>query len=100
MTTYGHSGRTRRSQGFIVVALRGGWSVRRYSPTGELDGVVELPTANITSCAFGGPALDELYISSARERLSDADLAEQRLAGALFRHRPGITGRTQYTFGG
>lgn len=93
-------GLTVDSEGFIWVALWGGWSVRRFSPSGGLDRVVRLPTAHVTSCGFGGPALDQLYISSAREGLAESELAEQPLAGALFRHSPAIVGRKQHQFGG
>lgn len=43
-----------------------------------------LPTAHITNVAFGGPDLSTLFISSARVGLSEAQLAAQPLAGALF----------------
>jgi sugar lactone lactonase YvrE len=87
-------------EGFIWIAFWDGWSVRRYSPDGDLVREVRLPTAHVTSCAFGGPELDELYITSAREGLSGANLANQPYAGALFRYRPGIRGRPQHKFGG
>ena len=44
------------------------------------------------SACFAGPALDELYISSAREKLTEAQLAKEPNAGGLFRLRPGIAG--------
>lgn len=87
-------------EGFIWVALWGGWAVRRYTPDGELEREIKLPTAQITSCAFGGHELDELYITSARVGLSDGDLARQLHAGSLFCHRPGVVGRAQNPFRG
>ena len=45
---------------------------------------VELPTDHITNVAFGGPDMTTLFISSARHELTQAQLAAQPLAGALF----------------
>ncbi len=84
-------GMTIDREGGLWVALWGGSAVHRYLD-GRLDRVVRLPVSQPTSCAFGGPELDELYITSARDGLApDARLAEP-LAGSLFRVRPGIRG--------
>jgi sugar lactone lactonase YvrE len=63
--------------------------VHRYGPDGRLDGVLELPAAKVTACAFGGPGLDELYITTSRVDLAPGD---QPAAGALFLARPGVRG--------
>jgi sugar lactone lactonase YvrE len=84
----------------VWVALFGGGAVRRYSAGGELDAVVELPVSNPTCPAFAGPALDLLYVTSARHRLSPAALEAQPLAGALFTIRPGVPGRPLSPFAG
>ena len=88
------------SEGFLWVALHGGGAVRRYAPDGVLDRVIELPASNVTSCAFGGPELEELYITCARQGLSREQLAREPLAGALFRHRPGVRGLPTESYGG
>jgi sugar lactone lactonase YvrE len=88
------------AEGCVWVALWGGWSVRRYTSDGELGLVVTLPAQNITSAAFGGDLLDELYVTSAREGLSDSELDAQPEAGALFRCRTGIVGRAQHVYAG
>ncbi|HEY6729191.1 MAG TPA: SMP-30/gluconolactonase/LRE family protein [Polyangiaceae bacterium] len=73
-------------QGMLWVALFGGAAVVRIDPaTGNEVFRVELPTTNVTSCAFGGEDLDELYITTARVGLSDAALAAEPHAGSLFR---------------
>jgi sugar lactone lactonase YvrE len=85
------------AEGCIWLALWGGWSVRRYTPGGTLVSVVHVPAARVTSCAFGGPALDDLYITTAR---SDADDAAQPHAGGVFRVRPGVRGLPAHAFAG
>lgn len=85
-------GMTIDAEGFIWVAMWGGSAVRRYAPDGVSDLVVELPTSQITSCAFGGEDLSDLYITSATSGLSKQELEKQPSAGALFRCRPGARG--------
>ena len=70
--------------GFIWLAHWGGSRVTRFSPTGEVDRVLKMPVSQVTSCAFGGPDLKTLYITSARIGLEDAALAREPLAGGLF----------------
>jgi sugar lactone lactonase YvrE len=88
-------GLTVDAEGGVWVAFYGGSAVRRYSPEGRLDAVVELPTPQVTACTFGGPELDELYITtSAQNRVGDP------LAGSLFRVVPGVRGRPVREFAG
>lgn len=88
------------SEGFLWVALYGGGAVRRYAPDGALDRVIELPATCVTSCAFGGRELEDLYITCARHGLSPQQLAREPLAGALFRHRPGVRGLPTEAYAG
>jgi len=75
-------------QGMLWVALWGGSAVVRIDPSSGRELCrVEVPATNVTSCAFGGDALDELYITTARRGLSEAALAAEPLAGSLFRAR-------------
>ena len=84
-------GMTIDADGGLWVALWGGGAIHRYLD-GRLDRVIRLPVSRPTSCTFGGPDLDELYVTSAWKGLSaDARRAEP-LAGALFRVRPGVRG--------
>ncbi|GJF31961.1 hypothetical protein KNE206_46610 [Kitasatospora sp. NE20-6] len=88
------------TEGGVWVAVAFGGEIRRYLPDGTLDTVVRVPATMTTSCAFGGPALDTLYITTATENLTPAELAEQPLAGGIFTCTPGVTGRPAHRFRG
>ena len=93
-------GLTVDAEGGVWLALWNGSSLRRYLPDGTLDTILRLPVSHPTTCAFGGPALDELYITSATTALSDDERSRQPLGGAVLRCRPGVTGRTAHVYGG
>jgi sugar lactone lactonase YvrE len=86
--------------GNLWVAFWEGGRVRCYAPDGRLLAEERLPVSLVTSCTFGGPALDELYVTSARDGLTPEQLAREPLAGAIFRLRPGIRGRRPIGFAG
>ncbi|MFZ0380507.1 MAG: SMP-30/gluconolactonase/LRE family protein [Solirubrobacteraceae bacterium] len=77
-------GLTVDEQGGIWVALWGGGTVNRYEPNGTLQASVELPVERPTSCAFGGPERDILFVTTARVDLDDTQLARQPGAGRVF----------------
>lgn len=79
------------SEGCLWLALFGGSKVLRYSPEGELIGEVRLPVSRVTSCAFGGPGLDRLFVTTAAVG-SSADDPPRRHDGALFVVEPGVRG--------
>jgi sugar lactone lactonase YvrE len=90
-------GLTVDAEGGVWVALYGAGAVRRYSPEGRLDAVVEVAARQVTACAFGGPRLERLYITTSRENLPpEAD----PLAGALFAVDPVVAGRPVREFAG
>ena len=93
-------GLTLDAEGCIWVALWSGGTVRRYTPDGTLDRVVLVPTTYPTSCAFGGPDLRDLYVTTAATALTADERARQPLAGGLFRCRPGVAGRPAHRFKG
>jgi sugar lactone lactonase YvrE len=93
-------GLTLDADGYVWVALWGGAAVHRYAPDGSLDTVVQVPVTYPTSCAFGGPELRDLYITTARITLSAHQRAAQPSAGGLFRCRPGARGRAPHRFAG
>jgi sugar lactone lactonase YvrE len=71
-------------QGGVWVALFGGAAVRRYTPEGELERVIEVPADNVTACAFGGPTGNQLFVTTAAERLPPTRVQLQPNAGAVF----------------
>lgn len=86
-------------EGCLWVALFGAGRIRRYSPDGRAKMDISVPVTLVTSCAFGGSSLDELYITTARHRLSAEQAKAQPTAGGLFVCRPGTVGRPPSRFG-
>jgi sugar lactone lactonase YvrE len=91
-------GLTVDADGHVWLALWDGWALRRYRPDGTLERIVDLPVSRVTSCAFGGEDLRDLYVTSASKDLSAAELRAQPHAGALFVLRPGVAGRPANRF--
>ncbi|WP_339329313.1 SMP-30/gluconolactonase/LRE family protein [Cohnella caldifontis] len=91
-------GMTVDAEGRLWIAHWGGSRVSCRDPrTGaELDRI-EVPALFVTSCAFGGQALDELYITTAMDEESGRD---DPYGGSLFRIRPGVKGMAAASFGG
>jgi sugar lactone lactonase YvrE len=93
-------GLTVDNEGNIWLALSRGAQVRCYTSDGSLVHQINLPVSRVTSCAFGGPSMNDLFITSARRNLSETELAAQPLAGSVFRARPGAVGRSPRRFSG
>ncbi|WP_225890006.1 SMP-30/gluconolactonase/LRE family protein [Indioceanicola profundi] len=85
-------GMTVDAENGLWIARWGASRVSRYRADGTLDRSIPLPVTQVTSCAFGGPDLGTLYITSARKGLSVQELERQPLAGSLFAVQPGIKG--------
>jgi D-xylonolactonase len=78
-------GMTTDAAGRVWIAHWGSGCVSCHDPVSAVElGRIELPTAHITSCAFGGADLRTLYITSARSGLAAEQLAAQALAGGVF----------------
>ena len=83
----------------LWVACWGGKRVERINPSnGERLAIVHVPATETSSAAFGGPNLDDLYITTARVRLDDAQLAAEPHAGDLFVAHPGVSGPPAHRF--
>jgi sugar lactone lactonase YvrE len=88
------------AEGCVWVAHWGAGCVSRFSADGALLRRIALPARHVTNVCFGGRALDRLFVSTARAGLSEAALAAQPLAGALFEIlSPGTTGLPSLPFG-
>lgn len=83
------------AEGYLWNARWGGSCLLRFAPDGSLDRVVELPVSHPTSCVFGGPNLQTLYVTSA----APAD-AHGRFDGAVLMADAGVVGQACRRFAG
>lgn len=70
----------------------GSGRVTAYNPDGSHYAQVELPVSQVSCVTFGGAALDLLFVTTAREGLSEEQLAREPQAGDLFVYRTGVRG--------
>ena len=87
-------------EGGIWLALWGKASIRRYSPNGELDRVLDVPADNVTACCFGGADGRSLYVTSASVDLSEEKLRARPLAGSVFVTELDVSGPPARPFAG
>ncbi|WP_394559843.1 SMP-30/gluconolactonase/LRE family protein [Aquipseudomonas alcaligenes] len=71
--------------------------IHRFTPDGRLDRSLAVPVKKPSMCAFGGPGLDTLFVTSIRP---GGDLADQPLAGGVFALNPGVKGLEEPSFAG
>lgn len=93
-------GMTVDAEDCLWIAFWDGWCVRRFSPTGECLAKIDLPVQKPTSCAFGGPSLGQLYVTSASIGLSKSEREGQPCAGGLFMLDTGCAGLADVPFAG
>jgi sugar lactone lactonase YvrE len=86
-------GLTVDAAGGVWVALFGGGRLHRYGPDGLLAEVIPVPVRYPTSCAFGGPGLDTLVVTSAYARIEDAGETPSELDGAVLAAETGVVGK-------
>lgn len=85
----------------LWVAFWGGWCVAQICPTdGKILSKIPVPAEQVTACAFGGPKLDQLLITTAQVGLSDEEKARQPHAGDLFFAKPGVAGAATVAYAG
>lgn len=80
------------SEGFVWIAHYGGGRLSRFRPDGTVERSISVPAMQVTKCAFGGPDLRTLYITTAAYRRS---LADEPLAGCLFKTTVDVPGLPQ-----
>lgn len=77
-----------------------GRRVVRIAPDGKIDTVIDVPVWKPTCCAFGGPDMDTLYITTSRLMSSPEQIAAEPASGGLFSVRPGVRGVPDAPFAG
>jgi sugar lactone lactonase YvrE len=93
-------GMTADDEGMLYIAEWDGYQVSKWDPaTGKCVDVIRFPIAKITSCAFGGPNLDQLYVTTACLGVEPGDAA-QRDAGSVFCVAMDVPGAESYRYGG
>ncbi|MHB1336356.1 MAG: SMP-30/gluconolactonase/LRE family protein [Candidatus Humimicrobiaceae bacterium] len=86
-------------EGKLWQAHWGGYQLSRWDPdTGKLIEKVPVPAPNVTCCTFGGPDMDELYITTASFGMTEEDKKRYHDAGKLFKLKPGVKGPKPYRF--
>lgn len=94
-------GMTSDRDGNLWIAMWEGAQITRWNPkNGKLLEQITLPAKNVTSCVFGGKNLNELYITSARVGLDNADLAAYKYSGSLMRVKTKVKGMPTFDFRG
>jgi len=84
----------------LWVAHFAGARISRFDPSGSLVGEIPIPAPNVTSCAFGGPELRTLYVTTAAKGLDAEARAAAPLAGGLFEIPMDVAGLPAHRFGG
>jgi sugar lactone lactonase YvrE len=82
--------------GCYWICANDGSAVMRFTPQGKLDRTITLPMAKPSMCAFGGPKLDMLLVTSIRVNMADTD----QWPGAVVMLRPDTTGMPETAFAG
>ncbi len=55
-----------------------------FNPMGQMIGALQTPVTQVSCVAFGGPKLDMLLVTSARQGMSQSQLAAEPSAGNMF----------------
>jgi L-arabinonolactonase len=69
-----------------------GRRVVRIAPNGNIDQIIHVPVWKPTCCAFGGPDMDTLYITTSRLMSDEETLRNEPHSGGLFAVKPGVCG--------
>lgn len=88
------------AEGGLWIAHWGASRLTRHDASGRILRTITLPCSQVTSCAFGGPHLNTLYITTASVGLSQEQLEREPLAGGLFALEIDIAGMPANLFHG
>jgi sugar lactone lactonase YvrE len=91
---------TSDTQGNLWIAMWGGAQATKWNPnSGELLEQIHIPALHTSSCVFGGRDMNELFVTSARHGMSQADLERYPLSGGLFKIDTNSEGMPTFEFG-
>ena len=96
----GPDGAVTDEKGYLWNAQWGGSRVVRYSPEGGVDFTLELPVSQPSCTAFGGPDGDLLFVTTARENLTQEQISTEPKAGNLFIYQTNVKAAPTPIFGG
>ncbi len=88
------------AEGGVWNAAWEGRRVVRVAPNGEIDQIIDVPVWKPTCCAFGGPDLDTLFITTSRLMSDEETLRREPASGGLFAFKPGFHGVKDTPFAG
>jgi sugar lactone lactonase YvrE len=88
------------ADGYVWNCKWNGGRIVRYAPDGSVDRVVPLPVPRPTRCAFVGPELNLLAVTSARVGMTAAALAAAPLSGSVLLLEPSARGLPPARFAG
>lgn len=92
-------GMTSDTQGNLWIAMWGGAQITKWDPnTGQLLEQIHVPALHTSCCVFGGANMNELYITSARKGMREADLKKYPLSGGLFKVITNVEGMKTFEF--
>jgi sugar lactone lactonase YvrE len=91
-------GLTVDTAGDLWVAIFGGGRVQRYAPDGSLRGELFVPAEQTTCCAFAGPGLHRLYVTTATENWTDEQRRAEPGAGLVYMFDTDATGQPAAAF--
>jgi L-arabinonolactonase len=86
------------AHGHLWNAQWGAGRVLRYAPDGAISGAIDVPASQVSCVAFGGSHLDLLFVTSARQNLTPAQLASDPEAGNLFVYQLNVRGLAEARF--
>jgi sugar lactone lactonase YvrE len=94
-------GMTSDMDGRLWIAQWGGSRISKWDPvSGQKEVEIPVPAPHVTSCVFGGPRRDILFITTARVGLNDSVLAANPMSGALFQIQTQTEGMPTFAFAG
>lgn len=94
-------GMTSDLEGHLWIALWGGNRVSKWNPlTGRKEAEVAVPAPHVSSCVFGGPRRDILFVTTACVGLDESALAKYPLSGGLFQIQTQTEGMPTFAFAG